>query len=69
MKKAKGKEFEELSTWYGISDFNIKYFYKVNLNFRLKKLIRVYKDIYEYGYEPTKKSLDIITRKYKKEVK
>lgn len=66
MKKGKGEAFQEMSEWYGISDFDINHFDREDLNFRMKKLVRVYKDIYEYRYEPTQKSIDIIERKYLK---
>lgn len=66
MKKGKGSEFKELSEWYGVTDFDINHFDREDLNFRLKKLVRVYKEIYEYRYEPTQRSNDIIDRKYKK---
>lgn len=35
-----------------------------DMNFRLKKLLRVYREIYEYYYEPTKKSLALLLREY-----
>lgn len=66
MKKGKGTEFNDLSEWYGTTNFDINHFDKEDLNFRLKKLIRVYKESYEYHYEPTQKSIDIIERKYLK---
>ena len=66
MKKGKGTEFNHLSQWYGTSNFDINHFDKEDLNFRLKKLVRVYKESYEYHYEPTQKSIDIIERKYLK---
>lgn len=66
MKKGTGEEFLELSEWYGSTNFDINYFDKDDLNFRLKKLVRVYKESYEYQYQPTQKSIDIIDRKYKK---
>ena len=66
MKKGKGQEFKELSEWYGVTDFDINHFDRDDLNFRLKKLVRVYKESYEYHYEPTQRSIDIIERKYKK---
>ncbi len=66
MKKGRGHEFDEFSEWYGSSTFDINHFDKDDLNFRLRKLMRVYKDAYEYNVEPTKRSLDIIERKYKR---
>lgn len=43
----------------GFSAFDID-----DMNFRLKKVPRIYSDIYEMRYEPTKKSVDILERKY-----
>ena len=62
----KGKEFNELSEWYGLTDFNINHFDSEDLNIRLKKLVYVYKESYEYRYELTQRSIDIIEREYKK---
>lgn len=35
-----------------------------DLNFRLKKLPRIFRDSYEYGLEPTKRSIKILERDY-----
>ena len=37
-----------------------------DMNFRLKKIPRIYADAYELGLEPTKRSLDLLERKYRK---
>ncbi|WP_455617792.1 hypothetical protein [Eisenbergiella sp.] len=37
-----------------------------DMNFRLKKVPRIYADAYEFGLEPTKQSLNLLMRKYKK---
>ena len=66
MQEGIGSEFDHLSQWYGITDFDINHFDKDDLNFRMKKLVRVYKESYEYNYEPTQRSIDIIERKYLK---
>ena len=66
MKKGKGNSYNEYCEWLGITSFDISSFDIEDINFRLTKLVRVYKDIYEYEYEPTKKSMDILLRKYKK---
>ena len=65
MKKGKGTSYNEYCDWLGITSFDINAFDIDDINFRLKKLVRVYRDIYEYEYEPTKKSMDILLRKYK----
>ena len=35
-----------------------------DMNFRLKKVSRIYADAYEHGMEPTKQSMDLLTRQY-----
>jgi hypothetical protein len=35
-----------------------------DLNFRLKKLMRVYRETYEYDYEPTDRMLKVLLREY-----
>lgn len=65
LKKGEGKEFEETASWLDSTTLNLEEFDTDDMNFRLKKLIRLYKDSYEYGQEPTKKSLDVLLIKYK----
>jgi tetrahydromethanopterin S-methyltransferase subunit B len=36
-----------------------------DMNFRLKKVPRIYADAYEHGLEPTKQSMNLLERKYK----
>ncbi len=64
MKKGSGQDYQNLCDWLGIQSFDMSKFDIDDINFRLKKLVRVYKDIYEYDIMPTKKSIDIIARKY-----
>ncbi len=71
VKKGKGEDFEHFEGWFesmgeDIHKFDIEKMDKEDLNFRLKKLIRVYKDICEYRIYPTKKSIGIIEREYMK---
>jgi hypothetical protein len=35
-----------------------------DMNYRLKKIPRIYKQIYEDGMYPTKQSIDLLERKY-----
>lgn len=65
LKQGKGEEYETIATWLDSTTLNLEDFDKEDMNFRLKKLMRLYRDSYEYGYEPTKKSLDMLLRKYK----
>ena len=60
----KGEEYEELSAWFGHKDFDFNSFDIADMNFRLKKVPRIYADIYEYGLEPTRRSLKLLERDY-----
>jgi len=65
-KEKKGKEYHEYSSWLGVDDFDIESFDIDDMNFRLSKIPRIYSDIYEYNLEPTKRSMDILERRYLK---
>ena len=54
------------SNWLGTEDLNLDKCDLEDLNFRVKKLPRIFKDSYEYGLEPTKRSIKILERDYKK---
>ena len=63
-KKKSGEAYEEYSEWLGITDLDLDSFDLNDMNFRLKKLPRIFRDIYEKELEPTQRSIDIIERKY-----
>jgi len=65
-KKEKGSQYEEYCEWLGVDDLDLSVFDIDDMNFRLKKVPRIFADAYECGLEPTKRSMDILTRKYKK---
>lgn len=48
------------STTIDLTEFD-----REDINFRIKKLLRIYRDIYEYEILPTKKSEDLWMRCYK----
>lgn len=50
--------------WLGTSEVDLSVFDLQDLNFRLKKLPRIFRDLYEYDYPPTKHSIDLLDRKY-----
>ena len=52
------------SEWLGMTDLDLVSFDLDDMNFRLKKLPRIFRDIYENDLEPTQQSIDIIERKY-----
>jgi hypothetical protein len=70
-KKKKGNQYKEFCEWtesinLDIGMFDISAFDLNDMNFRLKKLPRIYQDIYEYDLEPTKVSINLLERKYLK---
>lgn len=64
--ETKGDGYEEYVEWLGIDNFDITAFDKEDMNFRLKKLPRIFKDMYEYELYPTRKSIAILEREYLK---
>ena len=65
-KNKNGQQYEEYREWFGVNSIDLTAFDIDDINFRLKKLPRIFKESYEYGYEPTQRSIDLIERKYKK---
>ena len=63
-KKKSGEEYEEYTEWFGVTDLDLDAFDIDDMNYRLKKLPRVFCDIYEKELAPTQRSIDIIERKY-----
>lgn len=62
LEQGKGESYEEFISWLGDESLSLSKFDKEDINVRLKKLIRVYRDIYEYQYQPTEKSLKLLLR-------
>lgn len=58
-----GRDYEELLTRLRRDKFDLTAFDKDDMNFRLKKVPRIYRDKYEYGYEPSKRSVALLERK------
>jgi hypothetical protein len=65
-KQKKGASYDQFCEWLGVEDFDVSAFDMDDMNFRIKKLPRIYKQIYEDGLEPTQQSIDLIERKYRK---
>lgn len=63
-KKKKGADYKQYSEWLGIADLDISSFDINDMNLRLKKIPRIYKQCYEDRLTPTQKSIDLIERKY-----
>lgn len=62
-----GEDYEELSDWLGKKELDLTAFDLEDMNYRLKKVPRIYRDLYEYGYAPTDRSIAILERAYLKE--
>lgn len=65
----KGEEYEDYSQWLGTEELDLDKFDIDDMNFRLKKVPRIYADCYEYELEPTKQSMKILQREYLKNKK
>lgn len=63
-KRKKGDLYTELSTWLGVDELDMSAFDIDDMNFRLKKLPRIYKQVYEDRMRPTQRSINLIERKY-----
>jgi hypothetical protein len=63
-KTKRGPRYRELSEWLGVDNFDMTAFDLDDMNFRLKKLPRVYADIYERNLEPSKRSRNLLQRRY-----
>ncbi|MCF0112238.1 MAG: DUF2625 family protein [Erysipelotrichaceae bacterium] len=50
-RKGSGKEYEEIRNWLGVEWINMKAFDIKNMNFRVKEFPKVYKRLYEDGWE------------------
>lgn len=62
----KGEDYEMYSNWLGTKDLDLEKCDLDDLNFRLKKLPRIFRDSYEYDLEPSVQSIKILERDYKK---
>ncbi|MDR2181027.1 MAG: plasmid pRiA4b ORF-3 family protein [Synergistaceae bacterium] len=65
-KKKKGKAYLEFSEWLERDSFDITAFDMDDMNFRLKKIPRIYADIYERHVGPTDRAIALLERKYLK---
>ncbi|MBN2559292.1 MAG: plasmid pRiA4b ORF-3 family protein [Clostridia bacterium] len=60
-----GRQYDEYREWLGTDDLDLAAFDIDDMNFRLRKLPRIFKDIYEKCNEPTQRSIGLIERRYK----
>ncbi|ETA81901.1 plasmid pRiA4b ORF-3 family protein [Youngiibacter fragilis] len=67
-KSKKGERYQELSEWLGLSELDLDKLDLEDMNFRLKKVPRIYRDAYELRLEPTDQSMDLLNRRYKRKL-
>lgn len=58
-----GHDYEELLVWLERDELDLCAFNKDDMNYRLKKVPRIFRDRYEHGDEPSKRSLALLERK------
>lgn len=63
-KKKKGRQYKEYAEWLGREDLNMASFDVGDINFRLKKLPRIYRDCYEGRGVLSQRAIDLIERRY-----
>ncbi|MHA8110794.1 hypothetical protein ACYATP_04755 [Lactobacillaceae bacterium Melli_B4] len=59
-----GEEYDDITNWLDTHTLDLNHFDIDDMNFRLKKLVRVYRDLYEFDFIPTDKSMKILLRDY-----
>jgi hypothetical protein len=64
LKKGSGKRHDDFCTWLGSTTLDLEAFDIDDANFRVKKLMRTYKGIYECHLRPTDKMLAVLRREY-----
>ncbi|MDR0531600.1 MAG: plasmid pRiA4b ORF-3 family protein [Oscillospiraceae bacterium] len=63
-KAKQGDAYDEYREWLGVDELDLAHCDLDDMNFRLKKLPRIFADIYEKHLYPTQQSIDLIERKY-----
>lgn len=61
--KKSGKAYHSYCEWLGTKDLDLSSFDLDDMNFRLKKLPRIFCDIYEKNLEPTQQAKNLMLRK------
>ena len=58
------KDYDEYRTWLGVDGLDLSMFDLADMNYRLKKLPTIFVKSYERRAYLTKRSIDLIERKY-----
>lgn len=67
--KKHGPQYRQYCEWLEVEELDLAAFDLEDINFRLKKIPRIYADLYEYDLEPTRQSMALLTREYKRSPK
>ena len=63
----KGDDYEYFCEWLGVDDFDLTAFNRKDMNFRLKKIPKIYQVIYEHWWDwPSDEDIGLIERDYVK---
>lgn len=62
--KKSGNDYENYRKWLGRDELDLTAFDLENMNLRLKKVPRIYTELYEYRCAPSQHSLDFWARKF-----
>jgi hypothetical protein len=65
--RKRGKDYKRYREWLGVDELDLDSFDVDDMNFRLKKVPRIYSDIYELELPPTAYSMSILNRDYQKD--
>lgn len=65
-KKHSGVDYRSYVEWLGVEDLDLTKFDLADMNFRVKKVPRIYSDAYELDLQPTPYSMRILLRDYLK---
>ena len=66
LRQKSGDDYENYREWLGRDESDLTAFDLDDMNLRLKKVPRIYMELYEYGCAPSQRSLDFLERKYLK---
>ena len=65
-KTKKGADCKQFTEWPGVDGLDLSAFDLADMNFRLKKIPRIYKQCYEDRIMPTQQAINLIERKYQR---
>lgn len=65
-RRKSGADYENYRKWLGQDELDLTAFDLDDMNLRLKKVPRIYTELYEYGCAPSQQSLNFLERKYLK---